>query len=123
MNDETIYIKEPSVNDMTFLPGESRILKYKVRTITDFKVKDLVFTLETLVKERDSGEVRKTKYKYANIIKTPKVLYPGKDHIVEVEVKLPLEYKEYVTKEDGDMAKQPFRIKLHVKGIEHIEEL
>ena len=123
MSDDTIYIKEPPISEMTFLAGEHKILKYKVKTLTDFKVKDLDFTLETLVKERDGSEVRKTKFEYANIVKTPKVLYPGKEHIVEVEVKLPLVYKEFVTKEDGDVAKQPFRIKLHAKGIEHIEEL
>ena len=123
MNDEIIKIFEPSEQDMTFLVGETKTLQYKIRSISDFKIKDLNFTLETLIKEPDGGAIRKTKYEYAQITKVPKILYPGKDAIVEVSVVIPLEYKEYITKEDGEKAKQPFRIKLHAKGIEHIEEL
>ena len=122
MNDEIIKIFEPSKDDMTFLVGETKVLQYRIITTSDFKIKDLGFELETLIKEPE-GEIRKTKYEYANIVKSPHILYPGKDAIVEVSVTLPLEYKEYITKEDGNKARQPFRIKLHVKGIEHIEEL
>ena len=122
MNDEVIKIVEPSNEEMTFLIGESKVLQYKVRTVSGFKVKDLDFSLETLVKEPE-GEIRKTTFEYAKITKTPKVLVPGQDAIVEVSVTLPLEYKEYVTKIDGNKSKQPFRIKLFAKGIEHIEEI
>lgn len=122
MNDEIIKIIEPSKEDMTFLVGETKTLQYVIRSISDFKIKDLDFTLETLIKEPE-GAIRKTKYEYAHITKAPKIIYPGKDQIVEISVSLPIEYKEYITKEDGNKAKQPFRIKLHATGIEHIEEI
>jgi len=121
MNEHLIKIYEPSEEEMTFLVGETKILDYKVRSVSDFKVKDLIFSVETLIK--DGKNIRKTDEEYVKIISTPKILYPGREGIVKIEVKLPTVYKEYITKEDGNKSKQPFRIKLHVKGIEHIEEI
>jgi hypothetical protein len=121
MNSNTIKIVEPSKDDMTFLVGETKTLTYIIRNTSDFKIADLIFGVDTLI--NDGGNIRKTDFEYAVISKSPSVLYPGKESILKVKVTVPLDYKEYITKDDGEKAKQPFRVKLHVKGIEHINEL
>ena len=118
---DTINIIEPDAAAMTFLAGETKTLTYIVRNTSDFKVADLEFYVDSILK--DGNSLKKTTDNYLKIMSSPKVLYPGKDYKVKIKVTVPIIYDEYITKDDGNKQKQPFRIKLSVKGIEHIEEI
>ena len=53
-----LKILDPDKKDLDFIVGESRVVKYKIINESDFKMKDLEFSMETVLK--DLKEVRKT---------------------------------------------------------------
>lgn len=116
-----IKVLEPEAGSLDFLMGETRIIEYPIINESSFKMKDLVFDVETVLKE--GKNILKTVNDYAEVIEAPKMMYSGKKAIVKVKVTIPPSYDEYVTKEDGEKVLAPFRIKLRVKGIEFIEEI
>ena len=116
-----LKIIEPDMSALDFIIGDSKTIEYTVTNESDFKIKDLTFNIETVLKDR--GEIRKTSEEYAKITSKPKVIYPGKTAIVKVEVIIPEDYDEQITKDDGDKIKAPFRLKLQASGLEYIEEI
>ena len=118
---DNLKIIEPSKGDLDFIIGDTKIIKYTITNTSDFKMKDLSFDVETLLK--DSKEIKKTVNEYAKVVGSPKVIYPGKTAVVKVEIKIPEDYNETITKEDGEKIRAPFRIKLKAKGLEFIEEI
>ena len=117
-----LKIIAPDMSALDFIIGCSKIVEYTVTNKSDFKIKELTFDVETILKDRD-GAIVKTVEKYAKIISSPKVIYPGKTAVVKVDVTVPEDYNEQVTKDDGDKIKAPFRIKLKASGLEFIEEI
>ena len=120
-----LQVLDPPGGALEFLLGETRIIEYPVINNSDFKMKDLSFEAFTVLKENEGDDyiLKSTEHRYVKIIEAQKVVYPNKPEVIKVEVTIPKDYNEQIKKEDGSMAIAPFRIKIRLKGIEHIKEL
>ena len=115
MSDD-LEIVEPTNKDMEFYEGENKTVKYHLKNNSDFAIRDIDFHVKSI---KPDGEG--TEKKYATVGPIPKVILSKDKTSVDVNIRVPTNYGEYITK-DGVKKLVPFRLIAVAKGTKFIGE-
>ena len=122
MEQNNITIMEPKDADMVFLMGTNKTISYKIKNNDEFPIKDLELESFTVKNAgtKDKPSYISTSKNYSRIITAPEDLKAFQTKDVLIEINVPINYSETVTK-NGKKTKVPFLIKFTMRGLEYIE--